>query len=421
MADIEFDLSHAGVERDVLLRHVETMRSMLERLDAGYAGEFLRLPHRKDLVREIRRVCANQDGRIRDVVQLGIGGSSLGARAICEALLPADRVQPTGHATARSELRVHFADNIDPESFHALLDRLDPRRTLVHVVSKSGGTLETAAQLFALIESFSKDGRKFSLAKNCVITTGEKGPLRDLATAEGVPTLSFPEGVGGRFSVLTASGLLAPALAGVRIERILTGARAMDARCRADSELGPAGALAALHFEHDRNGGRPIHVELIYGDALHATGEWFAQLWAESLGKSGRGPTPVLARGTTDQHSQIQLYAEGPDDKLYTFITVDRLRANLKVSRQAFPAVIRRRGLAEIFAAEARGTLEALAAAGRPVVHIRLPRVSPELLGGLLFAQELQTALAGALYDVDPFNQPGVEAGKRAALRILSS
>ena len=183
---------------------------------------------------------------------------------------------------------------------------------------------------------------------------------------------------------------------------------------------GPAGQLAALHFIQDRKEGRPIHVELIYSDSLLLVGDWFRQLWAESLGKQQRGPTPVIARGTTDQHSQLQLYMEGPDDKFYTFLRLDRYRSRVRISKRATPEVIGGRDLGEVFDAEARGTQHALVEKGRPLIEIRLRRLSPEAIGELLLLQQLQTALAGALYQVDPFTQPGVEAGKRAALEILS-
>lgn len=145
----------------------------------------------------------------------------------------------------------------------------------------------------------------------------------------------------------------------------------------------------------------------------------FGQIWAESLGKSGRGPTPVVARGTTDQHSQIQLYMEGPDDKLFTFVRVDRLRKRLVIGADSAVPVLRNVDMAAVFEAEARGTFQALVEKGRPVVEIRLPEITPESVGELLMLQQIQTALAGALYGVYPFDQPGVEAGKRAALRIL--
>ena len=416
MSELQVDLTHAGVPSAELKSHAASLGKALAALDETPAGEFLRVVHSPAVLREIRVCAKRRPPGVTDVVQLGIGGSSLGAQALCTALLPPRHNQ----FVRRPGLRFHFPDNIDPDSFAALLGGLHPKRTLVHVVSKSGGTLETQAQLHALLEWSTREGRRFPLRQNLVVTTGPDGSLREFAEREGLSILHLPENVPGRYSVFTASGLLVPALCGVPVGRILKGAREMEARCRQDSMLGPAGQLAALHFLQDREQGRSIHVELIYADALLLLGAWFRQLWAESLGKKKGGPTPVVARGTTDQHSQLQLYMEGPDDKLYTFLCVDRFRSRVRISKRATPASIAGRDLGDIFAAEARGTQQALLERGRPLIEIRLPRVSPEAVGGLLLLQQLQTALAGALYGVDPFTQPGVEAGKRAALDILA-
>ncbi len=367
----------------------------------------LRVLSAGDMHAEIRSVVRAAPARIRDIVQLGIGGSSLGAQALLAALRTDPRRSP----------RVHLPDNVDPEGFGRLLEQLDPRRTLVHVVSKSGDTLETQAQLAALRHAF---GRRFAAARQLVVTTGASGPLRDLAKREGAKMLTFPDDVAGRYSVFTASGLLLPALCGVPVGRIVAGARVMAVRCRRDRLAGPAGRLAAIHYLHDVKHSRPIHVEMIYSDALLPVGEWFRQIWAESLGKEGRGPTPLVARGTTDQHSQIQLYAQGPDDKLYTLIRVERFRRKVRLGAKGAPAHLAGRELGEVMAAEALGTRDALRERGRPLIEIRMPTITPEVVGELLLMQQLQTALAGGLYGVDPFTQPGVDAGKRAALRILA-
>jgi glucose-6-phosphate isomerase len=410
------DLSRARIGDSELAALGPTLRAALDELDGSPEGEFLRVPHQASLLAELRRLKKGLPRGLTDVVQLGIGGSSLGGQALCAALLPPrhnERVRAPG-------LRCHFPDNVDPETFGALLDRLDPKQTLVHVVSKSGGTIETAAQLHALLARFRKPGRSRALGRHFAVTTGARGPLREWAEREEIPILTFPEPVSGRFSVFTASGLLVPFLCGVPVARVLAGARSLEAACRRDSLLGPAGRLAALYFLHDQKHGRRIHVELIYGDALLPAGDWFRQIWAESLGKQGKGPTPVVARGTTDQHSQIQLYMEGPDDKLYTVLCAERSRAKVRIARGAEPAVLSGRELGELFRAEAKGTSEVLVARGRPLVELRLPRVTPEGIGELLMLQQLQTALAGPLYGVNPFDQPGVEAGKLAALRIFS-
>jgi glucose-6-phosphate isomerase len=416
MPGIEVGLRNAQVKVGALGRYARRMRRALKGLDEGPDGAFLRVTRDRRLQAEIRDFVASVPRGFTDVVQLGIGGSSLGAQALCSGLLAPGYAARAG---TPGQPRIHFPDNVDPESFAALLEQLDPRRTLVHVVSKSGGTLETLVQLHALLEDWRGQSRPVPVRRGFVVTTGESGPLREFADEYGVSVLSAPADVSGRFSVFTASGLLVPALVGVPIGRVLAGARAMEARCRRDTLLGPAGRLAALHFEHDQRRGRPIHVELIYADALLKVGEWFCQIWAESLGKAGTGPTPVVARGTTDQHSQIQLYVEGPDDKLYTVLRVERPRVDVALGREAEPAYIRGVRMSRVFAAEARGTLEALVARRRPLIELRMPRITPQAVGELLLLQQLQTALAGALYRVYPFDQPGVEAGKLAAKRIL--
>ncbi len=409
MVELRADLRRAGIKRAELQAHAPTLRSARRALYDSAEGEFLRLPHDRRLLQQIRRYSRTLPTGVTDVVQLGIGGSSLGAQALCAALLP------PGSNARRGVVRSHFPDNVDPERFGALLESLDPRRTLVHVVSKSGKTLETLAQLAALRSSWGKRAR----LDHFVVTTEAKSELAEYARKEGIlHVLTFPKHVAGRFSVFTASGLLVPTLCGVNVSRILAGARTMEARCRRDPLAGPAGRLAAIHFLHERRG-RAIHVEMIYADALLRLGDWFRQIWAESLGKAGKGATPVIARGATDQHSQIQLYVAGPDDKLYTLVLVDKLRVRRRITRRAESPVIHGRDLGEILSAEAEGTREALLEANRPLIELHLPRITPEAVGELLLLQQYQTALAGALYGVNPFDQPGVESGKQATLRIL--
>jgi len=416
VSELVVDLAHAGMAEAELAAHAPALRAELERLDGLPEGEFLRVPFQHEHVAAMERLRRDLPKGLTDVVQLGIGGSSLGAQTLCAALLPARHNERMG----KKGLRFHLPDNVDPDSFGALLESLDPKKTLVHVVSKSGGTLEPAAQLYALLEVWRRSGAAKSLARNFVVTTGARGSLRAFAEEEGIPMLEFPEAVGGRFSVFTASGLFLPFLCGVPVGRVLEGARALTLRCRDDECLGPAGRLAALYWLHDQKRARPIHVELIYGDSLVLAGDWFRQLWAESLGKQGRGPTPMVARGSTDQHSLVQLFTEGPDDKLYTVLRTERARTKLRLGRKAEPAVLRGREMGELFDALARGTIEALVALGRPVLELRLPKVTPEGVGELLMLQMMQTALAAALYGVPAFDQPGVEAGKVAAVRILS-
>ena len=189
MSELQVDLTHAGVPSAELQGHAASLGKALAALDETPAGDFLRIVHSPAVLREIRACAKRRPPGVTDVVQLGIGGSSLGAQALCTALLPSRHNQ----FVRRPGLRFHFPDNIDPDSFAALLRGLHPKRTLVHVVSKSGGTLETQAQLHALLEWFTHEGRRFPLRRNLVVTTGPDGSLREFAEEQGIPILTFPE------------------------------------------------------------------------------------------------------------------------------------------------------------------------------------------------------------------------------------
>jgi glucose-6-phosphate isomerase len=264
--------------------------------------------------------------------------------------------------------------------------------------------------------------------ERCVLVTDPaKGALREIARAERLRALAVPANVGGRFSALTAVGLLPAAAAGVDVGELLAGAAAMEGRCRTGDILRNPALLyaAALHLM-DRRRGRHIHVLMPYADALRDTGDWFVQLWAESLGKRPDvGPTPFRAVGATDQHSSMQLMMEGPHDKVVTLVRVASPRADLALSvpagyrGHAEIAYLDGHTMGELIEAERRATDAALRKAGRPTLSIALPRLDARAVGELLFLLELATAYAGGLYGVNAFDQPGVEAGKRYAQGLL--
>jgi glucose-6-phosphate isomerase len=364
--------------------------------------------------------------RFENLVVLGIGGSSLGGRAIVSALahpyhnlLPRDR---------RGALRVFFPDNSDPATFEALLGSLDLEETCWATITKSGGTAETMAQHLALrercIARFGEDGYR---ARCVLVTDPSKGALRAIADAERLRALSVPPSVGGRFSALTAVGLLPAAAAGADVTALLAGAAAMEARCRSASlRENPALLYAAVLHLMDREKGRRIHVLMPYADGLRDTGDWFVQLWAESLGKRPDvGPTPFRAVGATDQHSSVQLMMEGPHDKVVTFVRVVQPRADVSMTvpdvyrGHAEIAYLDGHTMGELIEAERRATDAALRKAGRPTISIQLPRLDARAMGELLMLLELATAYAGGLYGVNAFDQPGVEAGKRYAQGLL--
>jgi glucose-6-phosphate isomerase len=261
------------------------------------------------------------------------------------------------------------------------------------------------------------------------ITDPERGSLRERASREGWRTLPIPSNVGGRFSVLTAAGLLPAALAGIDVEGLRRGAQTMAERCKNPVlRQNPAGVLAAVCHLHHELRGRSVHVLMPYGDRLRAFAAWYVQLWAESLGKrhdrAGQrvetGPTALPAVGATDQHAQMQLFMEGPRDKLITFVAIEEREPDLRIPESdGSEAYLAGRTLGELLAAEREGTTEALASDGRPSLTVSLPRLDAGQLGALLFLYQAATAFAGELYDVDAFDQPGVELGKRLAFASL--
>ncbi|MDQ3555545.1 MAG: glucose-6-phosphate isomerase [Gemmatimonadota bacterium] len=375
---------------------------------------------------------ANGAGQVfENLVVLGIGGSALGTTALRTALLHPlwNELDSEGRDFFP---RLYVLDNVDPATFGAFLDRIDLRTTLFNVVSKSGGTAETMSQFMVVRQRLEAELGEAYRGHLLFTTDPERGVLRQLAREEGIGTLPIPASVGGRFSVLSAVGLLPAAMTGIPIRELLEGARGMDERCRApELRDNPAGMFAALQYLADTEAGAPIHVMMPYSDRLRDVADWFRQLWAESLGKqrdrAGEerfvGPTPVRALGATDQHSQVQLYIEGPFDKTITFL-VEREGASDVQIPELYGEVgelgyLGGHTLGELLRVEMNATEAALARRGRMNMTIELPRVDARSLGGLLFLLQVATVYAGGLYGVDPLDQPGVELGKQLTYGIM--
>lgn len=395
-----------------------SMKRLRKSLDAGRYGFDSALDDRRAIeasVSEGRRLARRGNTLVVD----GIGGSALGALAIETALRPARR-------------RLVVLDNVDPEGVHRKLQTLDPERTAVNVVTKSGSTAETMANLLVVLDWMEKRLGPGHVRRWSATTDSKKGDLLVLARRLGIPTLPVPENVGGRFSVLTAVGLVPAAFLGVDVAALVEGARAMRDHCwRAKPERNVAVVGAVLLYLMATRRRRAIQVLMPYSDNLVHLADWYRQLWAESLGKRldrrGRtvetGQTPVTSLGATDQHSQVQLYVEGPHDKVVTFLEVASFRKDVRIPRLhgdlASLGYLGGRTLGELLAAERRGTEIALAAAGRPSFTYRIPSISAHTLGQLIYLFEFQTALSGELYGIDAFDQPGVEAGKVAAYALM--
>ncbi len=369
--------------------------------------------------------------KYENFVVLGIGGSALGPLAVHQALnhyyyneLPPEK--------RSNRPRFYVMDNIDPVRFNELLQLLDPSRTLFNVISKSGNTSETMAQ-FLIIRDTLRRVCGESYAEHIVVTTDkENGNLLPIVLKEGYQRFVIPAGIGGRFSELTPVGLLASAICGIDVNQLLEGALAMDKLIRESIGVlsNPAQLRAALaHLSWQK--GKNISVFMPYADGLKTMADWYAQLWAESLGKrfdrQGRvvhvGQTPVKALGVTDQHSQVQLYVEGPDDKVLTFVTVDKFKETREIPVDLeLPEEIQflsGRTLEELLFAEQRATEYALTLAGRQHQKLILPTLDAYNVGQLLLLLEWETAYMGELLNINAFDQPGVEEGKNGTYALM--
>ena len=362
-------------------------------------------------------------------VVLGIGGSALGPMAVFQALCHLHHNElPKGK---RKAPKFYVEDNVDPERMAALLDVIDVKKTMFNVITKSGSTSETMSQ-YLIINDILKKELGAEAKDHMIATTSEtKGNLIKIAKKDGLKTFFIPDGVGGRFSELCPVGLLPAAVLGIDIKAMLAGAAFMDKKCKsADASKNPALMAALLQFIAMEKGCN-ISVMMPYADSLKLMADWYAQLWGESLGKAvdldGKkvnvGQTPVKALGVTDQHSQVQLYTEGPFDKVITLIGVDGYRKEVVISNgcEDIPSVNFLCGhtMNELITAEMNATEYALTVKGRLNNRIMLPEVNAYTIGQLMMFFMLQTAYTGALLNIDTFNQPGVEEGKNATYALL--
>lgn len=392
---------------------------------------FFNLPFHKKTIKRINEFVRSRYRQFDNFVVLGIGGSALGNIALLSSLKHSyynllSKKERNGYP------RIFILDNIDPELLVRFLDVINPRNTLFNVISKSGSTAETAAQFLIFADLLRKKlGRKFT--RNLVVTTDpEQGDLRSIAEEYGIHSFDIPPNVGGRFSVLSSVGLLTAGFANININQLLGGAADMLKRCdTSDLHKNPAYLNALLHYLMDMDKKKNISVMMSYSSPLFSWADWYRQLWAESLGKNidregnpvSVGQTPVNALGVTDQHSQVQLYTEGPNDKVFTFLTVEKYRNDIKLPKfkgeYSSLEYLSGNRLSQLFDAEMRATEYALTQQQRPSCRVIFPQINEYTVGQFIMMYEIQTAFAGLLYNVDAFNQPGVEAGKRATYGLL--
>ena len=404
-------------------------------------------PMRSEHLSAIKGYAEKHRGRFDNMIVLGIGGSALGNIALQSALNPSVyNLMAGGQGKGkRNGPRMFVVDNVDPAYFGGVLEyvlSVDPKleRTLFNVVSKSGETAETAAQFMVIRDLLKKHGRK-GADHVVAVTDPAKGTMRQICNAEGYFTLPVPDGVGGRFSVLSPVGLFSAAMCGIDIEGLLDGAAAMDPLCaREDMSKNPAAMLAYLLVELGTTKGKVNHVMMPYCNQMYLLADWFRQLWAESLGKKAdltgetvyAGFTPIKALGTTDQHSQVQLYREGPNDKVIGFVDLAQdgwksMPGGVGSSDVTIPTglgvdaiqYLEGKSMAALLHAEKRATEYACVESQRPNFTITFPKLDAHHVGQFIYLWEMVTAYAGLMLNIDAYDQPAVELGKLATFGLM--
>jgi glucose-6-phosphate isomerase len=425
---LEKNIGPHGVADDALNAALGRAQAALDWLRARHADgglPLLRLPEKQDDLACIRDAARRLGEGASDIVILGTGGSSLGGQTL---------VQLAGYAvpgvgSLRAAPRMHFIDNLDPFSFETMLAKLPLASTRFVVISKSGGTAETLMQTIASLSALKLAGceaRRSFLGISEPVQPGKRNGLRDLLAAHRVAMLDHDANVGGRFSALTNVGLLPAAALGLDVAAIRKGAGVALAPVLAKKPAAqvPAALGAALAVALAESKGKSISVLMAYADRLERFTRWYVQLWAESLGKNGKGTTPVAALGPVDQHSQVQLFIGGPRDKLFTVVTVAGAglgpRIDGELAKLAGEPHFGGKTIGDLVAAEARATAATLAKNGCPVRSIALDRLDEASLGELLMHFMLETIIAAHLLGLDAFDQPAVEEGKVLAKKYLT-
>ncbi|MGB6998909.1 MAG: glucose-6-phosphate isomerase [Pseudolabrys sp.] len=417
-----------GIGADALKSVLARAESALDWLRARHADgrlPLLRLPETHSDLETIRDTARQLADRATDIVILGTGGSSLGGQTLAQL---AGFAVP-GVGALRAPPQLHFIDNLDPDSFQTLLARLPHATTRFIAISKSGGTAETLMQTIAALSAIQSQGLQTRIPDIFLGITepakaGKANGLRDLLGKYRVPMLDHDTGVGGRYSALTNVGLLPAAMLGLDVAAVREGASLALAPVLAKKPAAqvPAAIGAALSVALSEN--KSISVLMAYCDRLQRFTHWYVQLWAESLGKGGKGTTPVAALGPVDQHSQLQLFIGGPRDKLFTVVTVDGAghgpRIDGELARLAGEPGLAGKTIGDLVAAEGRATAETLAKNGCPVRTIHISKLDEESLGELMMHFMLETIIAAHLLGIDAFDQPAVEEGKVLAKKYLT-
>lgn len=389
--------------------------------DSSKMTGWLNLPHEEKTYIETKNFLSKiqSEEKYEHLLVLGIGGSSLGAQALIEALN-----SPLWNRLSKGKrkgfLTVDFIDNLDPVIVRNILSRLKLDQTLFVVISKTGTTVETIVPML-----IAKEWVGENFYKQCVFITGlGKGTLFELSQRYSVPIFPIPENVGGRYSVFSSVGLLPAALCGIDLNEVREGILEADRLCQTNDLKTNLAATIALAALFSYTAGRNIFVLMPYSTCLRRFVDWFVQLWAESIGKAGKGSTPTVAVGATDQHSQLQMFNEGPNDKLICFLKINKHKRDLTVpdytsENPSFRSYANFK-IGQILNIELDATRRAITESNRPNFTITLPELDEYYLSQLMYVLEVATAVCGNLLEVNPFDQPGVELAKRYTKEALS-
>jgi glucose-6-phosphate isomerase len=417
-------IGKGGLDRPTFDDYVARTGKALNRLRAAATDNslpILTLPKREDEMRVMRDAAQRYRG-LEHVIVLGTGGSSLGGRTV--TALADGGLGSAGRLPGRPLL--WFIENVDPWGFEKTVESVDAKSAGLVIISKSGGTAETLSQAIALLPRLEKAVGRDTLQQRCtVITEPTDNPLRRLAQRYGLPLIDHDPNVGGRYSVLSPTAMLPTLIAGLDAAKVRAGAQeALDASLDSEPRGSPAAIGAALNIALAETRGATQTVVMPYIDRLAPFGLWFRQLWAESLGKDGKGTTPIRAQGAVDQHSQLQLYLNGPADKLYTVIMGEARGVGPRYAREQLGDKaldwLAGRTLGDLLDVSQRATAETLARNGRPVRVIHVPSLDERSLGALMMHYMLETIIAADLLGIDPFDQPAVEEGKKLARQYLA-
>jgi glucose-6-phosphate isomerase len=420
-------IGEKGLTIDDINKYKEDINHSIDKITGMHEkGElsFLNLPSDIASVKEIENFVQSLNVEYENIIITGIGGSSLGVQAIYQSLL-------SFYHNINKKPQFFFLENVDPEIVAEFYDNIDLKRSVSIIITKSGSTAETMSQFMILKDRMEKSGADKISERIILITDPEKGDLLKIGKKEGYKIFHIPQNVGGRFSILTPIGLLSAELLGISSRKILNGANDIIKRItNKDIFKNPAAISAIILLEFYKRG-RNIFVLFPYSSKLYLAADWFRQLWAESLGKRENlkgeiinwGQTPVKSLGVVDQHSQVQLYIEGPDDKIIGFMEVENKNGDIEIPEilKEFSATSYLGGhkISELIDSEKKGTEFALAKNGKPSFTYLFKDISPESIGAFFLLMEMQTAIAGEILGINTYNQPGVELGKKLTYGFL--